>query len=386
MDNTYVTRTLADLVRINSVNPAFSDSKTNERDIAEYLSRAFAALGMETHRYEPEPGRVSVVGRRPGTGGGRSLMLNGHIDTVAVDEMSDPFSAEVRGNRLYGRGAYDMKGGIAACMAAVKSLGDEPLAGDVIIAAVADEEVASIGMSAVLEHHKTDAAIVTEPTELAVCLACKGFCWIEVETEGRAAHGSRFDLGIDANMRMGRVLMGLDDLEHALRERDPHALVGPPSLHAAVMHGGTGTSTYAASCRLEIERRMLPAETEAQVLGEIQAIIDAQAARDVTFRARMRPLLTRSGYEARPDAPVVRALMGAASQHLGATPPITGAGYWMDAALIAGAGIDTAVIGAIGAGAHAAEEWVDLDSVTKVASILADTARAFCGTGLAATR
>jgi acetylornithine deacetylase len=373
MDSTYVTRTLADLVRINSINPAFSNGTTNEREIAAYLAGAFKALGMEVYQYEPEPGRVSVVGRRRGKGGGRSLMLNGHIDTVAVDEMTDPFSAEVRGNRMYGRGAYDMKGGIAACMGAIKALGDEPLAGDVLIAAVADEEVASIGMSAVLGAHRTDGAIVTEPTELAVCLACKGFSWIEVETEGRAAHGSRFDLGIDANMRMGRVLTGLDDLERALRARPPHALVGPPSLHVATLHGGTGASTYAAGCKAVIERRMLPAETEAAVLAEIRDVIDGQV-------ARARPLLTRRGFEARPDAPIVRALMDTAARHTGAVPLVTGASYWMDAALLADAGIDTAVIGAIGAGAHAAEEWVDLDSVALVATILADTARAFCGT------
>jgi acetylornithine deacetylase len=373
MDKTYVNRTLADLVRINSVNPAFSNGQTNEQEIADYLSDAFRALGMEVKRYEPEPGRVSVVGRRAGTGGGRSLMLNGHIDTVAVDEMKDPFSAEIRGSRMYGRGAYDMKGGIAACMAAVKSLGDAPLKGDVLIAAVADEEVASIGMSAVLEHHKTDGAIVTEPTELAVCLACKGFSWIEVETAGRAAHGSRFDLGVDANMRMGRVLVALEGLERELRARAPHALVGPPSLHIGTLQGGTGASTYAAACKAVIERRMLPAETEAAVLAEIQSILDAHG-------ARTRPALTRLGFEARPDAPIVQALMETATRHLGARPPVTGAAYWMDAALIAEAGIDTAVIGAIGAGAHAAEEWVDLDSVARVATILADTARAFCGT------
>lgn len=304
-------------------------------------------------------------------------MLNGHIDTVAVDEMPDPFSAEIRGNRMYGRGSYDMKGGIAACMAAVKALGDEPLAGDVLIAAVADEEVASIGMSAVLEHHRTDGAIVTEPTELAVCLACKGFSWIEIETDGRAAHGSRFDLGVDANLRMGHVLTELDNLERALRSRPPHALVGPPSLHVATLHGGTGASTYAAACQAVIERRMLPAETEAAVLAEIAAVTHGRA-------ARVRARLTRRGFEARPDAPIVHALMDTATRHLGAKPPITGAGYWMDAALIAEAGIDTAVIGAIGAGAHATEEWVDLDSVAQVAAILADTARAFCGTGLAA--
>ncbi len=380
MDNAYLSRTLRDLVRINSINPAFTDGRTNEREIAAYIADACAALGMSVDSYEPEPGRVSVVGRRPGTGGGRSLMLNGHIDTVAVDGMPDPFSGEIRGNRLYGRGAYDMKGGVAACLAAVKALSDTPLAGDVLIAAVADEEVASIGMSEVLRHHHTDGAIVTEPTELSVCLACKGFSWVEIETEGRAAHGSRFDLGIDANMRMGRVLARLDSLERALRVREPHWLVGPPSLHAAVIKGGSGTSTYAASCRLEIERRMLPDETESEVLGEIQAILDAEAARDTTFRARARPFLTRMGFEASPDTPLARTLIGAATRRLGANPPITGAAYWMDAALIARAGIETVNIGAIGAGAHADEEWVDLDSVAQVATIIADTARAYCGT------
>jgi acetylornithine deacetylase len=380
MDNAYLSRTLQDLVQINSINPAFTGGRTNERQIAEYLAGACAALGMSVDTYEPEPGRVSVVGRRPGKGGGRSLMLNGHIDTVAVDGMDNPFSGEIRGNRLYGRGAYDMKGGVAASLAAVKALGDTPLRGDVLIAAVADEEVASIGMSEVLRHHQTDGAIVTEPTELAVCLACKGFSWIEVETEGRAAHGSRFDLGIDANMRMGRVLARLDDLERALRAREPHWLVGPPSLHAALLKGGSGTSTYAASCHLEIERRMLPDETETEVLKEIQAILDAESARDATFRARARPFLTRMGFEAAADTPLARTLIDTATGRLGAAPAITGAAYWMDAALIARAGIETVNIGAIGAGAHADEEWVDLDSVAQVATIIADTALAYCGT------
>jgi len=380
MDNTYLNRTLQDLVRINSINPAFTGGRTNESEIAEYLAEAFAALGMEVNRYEPRPGRVSVVGRRPGKGGGRSLMLNGHIDTVAVDGMDNPFSGDIRGNRLYGRGAYDMKGGVAACLGAVHALGETPLAGDVLIAAVADEEVASIGMTEVLRHHHTDGAIVTEPTELEVCLACKGFCWIEVETVGRAAHGSRFDVGIDANMRMGRVLARLERLEQDLRSRPPHWLVGPPSLHAAVLRGGSGTSTYAASCRLEIERRMLPDETEAEVLAEVQAIIDEEFTRDPSFRARVRPFLTRMGFEVETDSPLVDTLLTSATSRLGIRPPFTGAAYWMDAALIAGAGIETAVIGAIGEGAHADVEWVDLDSVAHVAAILADTALAFCGT------
>ena len=234
-------------------------------------------------------------------------------------------------------------------------------------------------MQEVLRHVRADAAIVTEPTELRVCLAHRGFSWIEVETLGIAAHGSRFDLGVDANMRMGRFLARLDKLEQELRTRPPHALVGPPSLHAAVLRGGTGTSTYADRCRLEIERRTVPGETEAQVLAEIQAITDALAKEDSTFRATVRPMLTRSSFDVDRNAPIVNAVLGAATNVLGTKPEVIGEPYWMDAALLSEVGIDTVVIGPSGAGAHALEEWVDLASIGKVADILAGAAREFCG-------
>jgi acetylornithine deacetylase len=266
-------------------------------------------------------------------------------------------------------------------MAAVKSLVDSRtrLAGDVLIAGVADEEVASIGMSEVLKHVTADAAVVTESTELRLCVAHKGFCWIEVETRGRAAHGSRFQEGVDANMRMGRFLAQLELLERELRARPPHRLVGPPSLHAAVLHGGTGTSTYAAHCRLEIERRTIPGETETSVMSEINAILARLAEADATFDANARPFLTRSSFEVDAEAPIVGALRGAATRTLGRAPETVGEPYWMDAALLADAGIDTVVIGPTGAGAHADVEWVDLESVRQVAEILARTAIAFCG-------
>jgi acetylornithine deacetylase len=246
------------------------------------------------------------------------------------------------------------------------------------VACVADEEVASIGMADVLEHVRADAAVVTEATELRVCLAHRGFSWIEVETLGVAAHGSRFDLGIDANMRMGRFLARLDELEQELRTRTPHALVGPPSLHAAVLHGGTGTSTYADRCRLEIERRTIPGETEAQVLSEIRAITDALAANDPTFRASVRAMLTRGSFEVARNAPIVDAILGAATNVLGSQPEVTGEPYWMDAALLADVGIDTVVIGPSGAGAHALEEWVDLGTVSQLTDILTAAATEFC--------
>lgn len=380
IDREKLVATLAELVRIESVNPAFSGGATDEAAVGAYVAGALEALGMEVERREPEPGRVSVVGRLRGTGGGRSLMLYSHLDTVGVEGMEDPFSAEVRDGRMYGRGAYDMKGGTAACLAAARALAESGarLRGDLLVVGVADEETASLGMADVLTAHRADAAVVTEPTELQVCLAHKGFCWMEVETFGRAAHGSRFEEGIDANLRMGRFLARLEGLERALRASEPHPLVGPPSLHAAVMHGGTGTSTYAAHCRLEIERRTVPGETEAGVVAQVQEILDALAAEDPTFRARVRPFLTRESFEVSPDAAIARAVLRHAGEVLGREPARIGMSFWMDAALLAAAGVETVVIGPAGHGAHAAEEWVELDSVAEVAEILARTAADFC--------
>ena len=380
IDRPYLERTLADLVRVNSVNPKFGDGRTNERAIATHLTGVMRALGLEVTTYDAAPDRTSVVGRLRGSGGGRSLMLYGHIDTVGVDEMPEPFSAAIRDGRMYGRGTYDMKGGLAACIAAVKALVDAraPLAGDVLIVGAADEEVASIGMAEVLRHVRADAAIVTESTELELCLAHKGFCWMEVETEGRAAHGSRFEEGIDANMAMGRFLGRLDTLERALRRRKPHPLVGPPSLHAAVLLGGSGASTYAAHCRLEIERRTIPGETEQKALAEIRKILDKLAADDPHFRGQVRPILSRGSFEASRDSRIVADVRDVAGEVLGAPPAEVGEPYWMDAALFAEAGIDTVVIGPAGAGAHAAEEWVDLASVEALAQILARAAARFC--------
>jgi acetylornithine deacetylase len=374
-------RTLGELVRINSINPAFSGGTTDEREVAAYVRAAMEALGMETHLHEPRPGRASVVGRLPGTGGGRSLMLYAHHDTVGIEGMPDPWAAEVRDGRMYGRGAYDMKCGLAACLAAVRALVESGtrLAGDVMIVSVADEEEASLGMMEVLRHHTADAAVVTEPTELTMVAAHKGFCWIEVETEGRAAHGSRWQEGIDANLRMGRVLARLEALGARLVSSPPHPVVGPPSLHAATLNGGSGWSTYAASCRLRIERRTVPGETEADVVAQVQEIVDALAADDPAFRATVRPVLTRQAWEARPGSEITEIVSRAAEGVLGRAPERVGAPYWMDTSLLGAAGIDTIVIGPGGEGAHAAVEWVDLESVRQTAEILVRTALDFCG-------
>jgi acetylornithine deacetylase len=373
IDEAYTTGVLQELVRINSVNPSLSPTGVGEAAIGRYTADAMRQVGLEVASHEPQPGRVSVVGRLEGTGGGRTLMLNAHYDTVAVDEMADPFGATIAQGRLYGRGAYDMKGSLAACFGAVKALRESGarLRGDVLIAAVADEEHASLGTSDIIRRYRVDGAVVTEPTSLAVCLAHKGFAWISVTVEGRAAHGSQFAVGVDANARLGPVLVRLGQLASELTARPPHPLVGPPSLHVAMIEGGTGMSTYAASATAHIERRMIPGETVDQVVAEIgQRVGD--------LGATVTAGLAREPFEVQSDRAIVRMVVDATTQVLGSPPRIVGENPWMDSALLAAAGVETVVFGPHGTGAHAKEEWVDLQSVYQTARILAETARCYC--------
>ncbi len=380
LDRTFLFHTLQELVRIDSVNPSIDPRGGGEQRIALHIAEALRNMGIEVNLLESTRGRPSVVGKIAGRGSGKSLTFNAHMDTVGVEGMVEPFAAAVRNGRLYGRGAYDMKGSIAAMLAAAKALveGDTALNGDLILAFVADEEYESLGTREVLRHYRTDAAIVTEPTQLQICLAHKGFIWFEVTTHGRAAHGSRFDEGIDANMRMGRVLRELEKIEKALRNRKGHPLVGPPSLHAALLRGGTGLSTYADRCVLNIERRTIPGEKAEAVQQSIEKILQRLKERDPHFTAELRTLCVREPFEVRPDAAIVKTVADSAARVLGRQPAFIGDTPWMDAALYAAAGIETVVIGPAGAGAHSLEEWVDIDSVEKLAAILVHSAVAYC--------
>lgn len=380
IDAQFLTNILTNLVRIDSTNPSLSEHGAGEATIASYVAGVLHELGLAVDVHEIEPGRVNVVGTLRGTGGGRSLMLNAHTDTVGVEGMDKPFSADIRDGKLYGRGAQDMKGSLAASIAAVKALIDADALprGDVLIAAVADEEYASIGTADVVQRYAVDGAIVTEPTGLNICLAHKGFVWLEVETIGRAAHGSRFTDGIDANMRMGRFLAELDKLEQELRTRPPHPLVGPPSLHAAKLHGGSELSMYAARCTLHIERRTTPSETAQQVEGEIQVIIDKLSAADPTFKATQKTLLVRDAFEVAPDARIVQSVEEAVRSVLARTPAQIGHTAWMDSAFLSAAGVETVIIGPTGAGLHTTEEWVDLQSVADLAAVLAEAVQIYC--------
>lgn len=381
IDPEYVVKILSDLVKINSINPSLSPGGAGEAEIGTYVADILSSIGLNVTTYEVAPGRVNVVGTLAGHKPGRSLLLNAHMDTVGIDGMKgDPFSAKVQDGVLYGRGAQDMKGSLAAMIAAAKALvdGGVKLGGDLYVTAVADEEYASIGTDDLVKHVSADAAIVTEPTDLTISRAHRGFVWYEVETLGRAAHGSRFKEGIDANMRMGRFLSRLEELEKDLRARDPHPLAGPPSLHAARIQGGTETSIYAAHCLLEIERRTSPGETECQATAELQAIIDLLKANDPSYQAEVKPIFVRDPFEVKADAAIVKSLEDAYTYRMGAAPQHSGQTFWTDAAILAGVGMETVLIGPIGGGLHSEEEWVELDSVINLAHILSLTAIKYC--------
>lgn len=381
IDKVYLSELLVNLVQIDSVNSSLVRGGAGEAEIAEYTANVFAELGLEVDIHEPVPGRPSVVGIRRGIGDGRSLMINGHFDTVGVDGMIiEPFGGEVRDGRVYGRGAQDMKASIAAACAAVKALNDEniQLDGDLLIAAVADEEFASIGTADIVQHYELDGAIVTEPTELELCLAHKGFIWIEVEINGRAAHGSRFMDGIDANMRAGRLLGELDKLEQELRNRPGHPLVGPPSLHVATIHGGTEWSMYAQNCIVQIERRTVPSESVDDIIDEIQTALDTIAANDDTFDATLSVKLIRDAFEIAPEAPIVQVVNQIATEVLGRVPLQVGHTAWMDSAILGKTGVETVIIGPSGDGLHSKEEWVDLASTVMLAEILAKSSVEYC--------
>ncbi len=360
---------LTQLVAIDSVNPDLVPGGAGEAEIAAFASGWLARAGLESEIQEVAPGRANVVARVPGTGGGRSLLLNAHMDVVGVEGMRDPFSPRIDAGRLYGRGGFDMKGGLAAIMLAGARLAGAGLCGDVIVTAVCDEEYASIGCEALAASVWADAAIVTEPTGLQVCVAHKGFLWLEVETTGVAAHGSRPDLGIDAIAAMGGVLTGVERLAAALAAGRAHPLLGPGSVHASLIEGGRELSSYPDRCRLALERRTIPGETRAQVEAEVRAL-----AGDATVRTTFE----RPPFEVDPAAPIVAAVRSHAAAVCGADPAVVGHSAWMDAAVLSAAGIPTVVFGPAGAGAHATEEWVDLASVAACADVLEAVARDFC--------
>ena len=376
-----LTALLTDLVRIESVNPDLDPDATGEAEMVAFIAEWATRAGLEAIVQDAAPGRPNVIVIARGSGGGKSLMLNGHTDTVALAEMVDPLSARVEGNRLYGRGAYDMKAGLAASLMAAKRSKSLNLRGDVIVTAVADEEAASIGTQAIcreLDRWRPDAVIVTEPTEMEIAVAHKGFVWFDVETFGVAAHGSRPQLGVDAIAKMGKVLVALEQHDLELRANPTHPHVGSGSVHASMIKGGQEMSTYPAYCKLQVERRTVPGESPDSTEAQLRAILDRCAGADGAFQAKLTRGLVREPFEVHQDSPIVHLCRRQLAQVTGHPAKIGGASFWSDAALFSAAGVPAVLLGPTGAGAHAAVEWIDLDTVQQCADIYASVAQAFC--------
>lgn len=373
-------RLLRDLVAIDSVNPTLVPGAAGEGEIAAALAAELRSIGLDVEIEEAAPGRPNVVAVLDGRVRGRTLMFCGHTDTVGVAGMSAPFDPRERDGRLYGRGAQDMKGGVAAMIGAARRILETGglQAGRLVIAAVIDEEHGSLGADALVRHWSADAAVVTEPTDLAIAIAHKGFAWVEVTTEGVAAHGSRPLEGRDAILRMGRVLVRLEALDRELQSRAPNPLIGTASLHASLITGGRELSSYPDACTLHVERRTVSGECLQHALTEVERIVSALRRDDPEFRASARLVFGRPAYDIAADHELPTAL-GRAVRDAGRIPDVAGVSFWTDAAILGGAGIPSVIFGPGGAGLHSTEEYVRLDEVIVCRNALAHLARAFCG-------
>lgn len=377
VDKKIATEYLTKLVSINSVNPDLVPGAAGEGEIAKYLELVCRDLGLEVELQETAPGRPNVIAKWPGSGSAPSLLLTGHVDVVSVEGMQHPpFEPKIENGNLFGRGSFDMKGGVAAILGATHALrtSDFQPKGDLYLAFVTDEEYKSLGTEAFVKKIRPDAAILTEPTGLDICIAHKGFAWLTLTTHGKAAHGSLSESGVDAIVNMGKLLKYLEKLESEFLHEFTHSLLTRPSVHASLVSGGLGISTYPDKCELTIEHRLLPGQSDEDVLNLWRAEIARLAIEDSRFQADVNLDFWRPGFEIDRNTPIVQALANSYQKILDKEPIYVGTAGWLDSALLMEAGIPTVIIGPSGEGAHAAIEYVDLESVFRCAEILAATA------------
>ncbi|KAI5919385.1 tryptophan synthase beta subunit-like PLP-dependent enzyme [Camillea tinctor] len=369
------------LVQINSGNPGLgSVPGVGETTIARYIKSWLEHRDIETHWIEPTKGRPSVIGVVRGNGGGKSIMFNGHLDTVTISGYDgDPLSGHINDGKLYGRGSADMKGGVAAALIALSRCKSLNLGGDVIFTGVADEEAESIGTEQVLEAGwRADAAIVSESTNVEIINAHKGFVWFEVDIFGLAEHGSRADLGIDAITRAGYFLVELDKYAQQLTPGGPDALAEQPSVHASIIKGGEEISSYPALCTISIERRTVGGETVEGVTQELCTILEKLQGEVTNFKFDLRCTFNRPAFSIPADHPFVALAGEEVGRTLNEKPVFSKQPYWTDCALLFAQGIPAVLWGPRGGGLHAKEEYVEVDSVRHVADTLTNIAKRFC--------
>jgi acetylornithine deacetylase len=378
---TPIIKVLKDLIKIPSVNPSIEEGY-DEVAIAEYIARWF----RKTKRFRiieqtVDKNRFNVIAILEGKGNGRSLMLNGHMDTVGTSYMTvNPFRPVIRSGRIYGRGSCDMKGSLAAMMSATLALANltQPLEGDVIFTGVVDEEQRSKGISKLIERFRSDAAIVGEPTDLDIAIAHKGYAWLEIEIFGKEAHGSIPERGIDAIEKMSLLVSKLETLrkQHELKK---HPLVGTAKIHTSTISGGTDWSTVPGKCILRLERRLIPGERPENAVKELRYLIQQASRNDRALKAKIRLVHGADSMEVSAKEPHVQLL---SEEALGLTGrgKIIGVPYWTDASILVNhAKIPSCLFGPGDIRfAHSKEENIKIADVVTAARIYAETAQRYC--------
>jgi acetylornithine deacetylase len=363
------------LVATPSVNPVLSPGGAGEGEIAALVAGLCEGWGLRAELREIAPGRCNLVAWLEGVG--PTLMFNGHLDTVGAERMTvEPFAAQIVASRLIGRGACDMKGGVAALLAAASRLASSGPRPPVVVVLTADEEHASLGMQAVVrDGPRADLAVVCEPTSLAVMPAHKGFVWVRAIFRGRAAHGSRPDLGVDAIRHAALYVAELDRYADDLRARPSHALLGHGSLHSGTIAGGTAPSVYPDQCEVQLECRTMPGMPAATVLAEMQQVLDDLHLREPSLDASLEVMLERPGTEVATESEIVRGLLSAGATH-GVVPSVRGMTAWVDAALLNEAGVPAVCYGPGSTEqAHTADEWIETSEIRTCADVLETFAR-----------
>jgi acetylornithine deacetylase len=364
------------LVELDSTNPQLVPGGAGEGGVAAYLARRLEHAGLELDVWEVLPGRPNVVATLRGTGGGRSLMLCGHMDVVRGS--SEQFRPELRDGRLYGRGAVDMKGGIAAAVLAAERYARGPRpAGDLVIALVIDEEWLSAGAESLVGRYVPDAAIFPEPSNLDVVIEHGGFAWFEVESRGFEAAGGDTDHGRDSIAMLGPVLSDIRTLDREFATR-PAPDWGRASIHASTITGGDQLPVYPASCTVGIERCLIPGETWRGAEDELRQVLDRARAADPELDVSMRTIVGRDPIAIAASEPVAELLLASVEAELGRPPVVRGDIGWMDSGILFESGVPCLTFGPVGAGEHTATEWVDVASVESCAKVLERTARQFC--------
>jgi acetylornithine deacetylase ArgE len=368
------THLLADLVRLPSVNPMGRDVPAdivNEQRVTAYLEQFFRDLGVPYERQPIAPQRDNIVARLERPGAERTLVLEAHQDTVPIDRMTiPPFSGAIEGNKLYGRGSCDIKGGMASMLACFARLAREKPAGrcNVIMACSVDEEHTMLGVRELAKRGlKADFAVVAEPTQLNIVHAHKGVVRWYLSTAGRSCHSSAPEQGVNAIYRMGHLLAAIEKFAEQVRAGRPDPLLGPATLSVGRIEGGTSVNTVPDFCRIEVDRRLLPGETPSDALQGL--LTHLRGALD--FQVTVEPMGIEMPALSPQGSDEICKLLGAAIDAERGSHKVHPVPYGTDAATLAAAGIPSVVFGPGDiARAHTCDEWVPIDEVEQAAQIL----------------